>query len=255
MSNTSRWIPYDAVGLIAIRNERFPDYPHLSGTGFLVVFPPYQHLFLVTARHCVFCDRTNELSGAVEIYISGERIPVSEHLTGQTTESAEFFQDIAVFVIGKSPHDIIDRLGEKAIELKHQDDVDSILGFTYENRENLRIVGFPGCSKKFDYDSNLVTAAARGAYGKISQWSKKNEIFEVDGLNWKEGELNGFSGSPVLALLPNSTGGVTPIPVGVVVTGSSNGLRAINMNVATNFIACWIAHKEGIDIGCDIQSG
>lgn len=257
MSNTSQWIPYESVVPITLKNNQFPDFPFLSGTGFFVVFPPYNHVFLVTARHCVF-DNNSISRGVIRIPWKNsedctEAIRFSDCLTGKTETSGEFIEDVAVFVVEEMPQDKMTYLTDRAIKLQHKDNVNFILNHICERRENLRIVGFPGCSKYIDYDDRRLTAVPRGIYGKITKESMKADGYEVSELNWKEGGLDGFSGSPVLSLHQNSSGGVTPVVVGVVITGSPERFSAVNINIATDLISCWIAYINDIDIGCPVN--
>jgi hypothetical protein len=65
-------------------------------------------------------------------------------------------------------------------------------------------------------------------------------------LNWKEGELGGFSGAPVLELLPNMEGRITPVPIGILVTGNMGGAHFLTINVATDAIAQYLAKKHDV---------
>jgi hypothetical protein len=257
MGNTSDYIPVEAVVPIVLKHKECKEYPFLSGTGFFVMFPPYPDVFFVTARHCVFDDNGTPL-GSLQIPWSNsegcrEAIPFSCCLSGKTGDSGKYFEDVAVFVVDEMPKDRKSHLRERALMLKNQDDVNSLISYVNASRENLRIVGFPGCSKYIDFDSERLVAAPRGIFGKITQGSLKQDRYEVSELNWTGGEINGFSGSPVLSLNPTSSGGVARIPVGVVVNGSSKKFHAVNINVVTDLIAGWIAHKANLDIGCVVE--
>jgi len=259
MGNTSDYIPVEAVVPIVLKHNEFKEYPFLSGTGFFVLFPPYPDVFFVTARHCVFNDNGNPL-GALQISWRnaegcGEAIPFSCCLSGKTADSGAYFEDVAVFVVDEMPDDRKNHLYERALMLSNQELISFLISHADASRENLRIVGFPGCSKYIDPDGDRLIAAPRGIFGKITQGSIKQDRYEVSELNWTEGEINGFSGSPVLSLNPTSSGGVARIAVGVVVNGSSKKFHAVNINVVTDLIAGWIAYKANLDIGCIVEVG
>lgn len=257
MANTSQWMPYESVAPILLQNNEFPEHPFLSGTGFFVVFPPYDYVFFVTARHCLL-DNTGEQLGELKIPWKSsegceEAIRFSYRLTGATDVSGEFEEDICVFVVGDMSREKMLHIASKSIKLQNQDNVDLILDYINAHRENLRIVGFPGCSKEIIYEDRKLVATPRGIYGKMTSDSLKRDGYEVSELNWKEGGLSGFSGSPVLSLHATPSGAVVPIVVGVVVTGSPEKFRAVNINVATSLIAFWIASKNGIEVGGGVE--
>ncbi|MBB2170330.1 hypothetical protein HLH36_18615 [Gluconacetobacter aggeris] len=246
-NNTRKWIPFESVVPIIMISDHAPEYPFFSGTGFFVIFPPYEHVFLVTARHCVLNDDGTSKGRLLIPWKESEHcreiIRFSGILTAVTTYSRGFHEDICVLIVSDTSPERLEHLRNRALTLQCQDNVDSILEFVGAQDENLRIVGYPGCSKTFDYDTRMAKVEARGTYGKILPGTLKNDQFDVGGLNWKDGELGGFSGSPVISLHPTSGGGVARIVVGVVSLGSSTKFTAININVVTNLISILIRDK------------
>lgn len=235
-----------------LKSDECPEFPFYSGTGFFVVFPPYEWVFFVTARHCIFSSDDKQM-GHLQIPWRNsegckEAVYFSDCLTAKTRYSGELFEDVCVFVVGDMPQEELLHLSKRALRLQHQDNVDIILREIDRRRENLRIVGFPGCSKEINYDAQRAIATPRGIYGKIMPNSLKRDEYEVHDLNWTDGELNGFSGSPVLSLHPTLSDDVTPVVVGVVVRGSSRRFAAVNINVATSLIAAWIVTGQSITI-------
>lgn len=248
MDSTRQWIPFDAVVPIILKNDEYPEFPHLSGTGFIVIFPPYDYVFLVTARHCVVKDEDNSWKGMPFIPVEDQWIPLTSCITAKEEKEQEFFEDVAIFPVVDIPEKKeLARLYKRAIKLIHQDNVNTILNFINRRGENLRIAGFPHCSKGINYDGGVFEYTPRGTYGKITQLPAEGHIYELGELNWNEGELFGFSGSPVLSLHP-SYSGVTSCVVGVVLHGSSKKIRAININVVTDIISCWIVQNNSTEV-------
>jgi len=257
MNNTSKWIPYKSVAPIVLKNNDFPDHPFFSGTGFFVKFPPFPYIFFVTARHCVF-DNKETCLGRLQIPWKNsveckEPIIFEECINAKTETSGGFFEDIAVFVIGDMLECKIQHLDSRALNLECQETVMNTIHYIRNKRENVRIVGYPGVSKCIDYNKREMAVQARGCFGTITPQPFTTERFEVSNLNWKGSDFDGFSGSPVLSLCPNSSGGVTPVVLGVVSTGSSKKFSAVNINAITDLIACWIACKNKIDIGYPVE--
>lgn len=251
MSNTFKWIPFQSVAPIVLLNDAYPDYPFFSGSGFFVEFSPYDSIFFVTARHCIF-NEDNSLKGDIQIswHTSqnlSEPVPFSKCMIAKTKNSSGFFEDICVFVVGSIASEKAQFLKNRSLKIQHQENVDLLLQHIEHAKENLRIVGFPSCSKEIDYDSQKSWATPRGIYGKIVVGSLRDDEYEMSDLNWRGGELDGFSGSPVLALCRDLSGNVVAVPVGIVVRGSSKKFTAININVVTNLIASWL-RGEAIDL-------
>jgi hypothetical protein len=244
-SNTSKWIPHEAIASIVIVDEDYRDWPYLSGTGFFVVFEPYPSIFFVTARHCVLHD-DGRPKGIIQVPWKNsvdcrEAVPFIDCLAAKTQFSGDHFEDICVFVVGNFAPERLAHLRGRALKLQHQDNVDAILSLVDRERENLRTIGFPGCSKAIDYDEYVNTATPRGTYGKIIPGTLSGDEFSIGELNWRGDDITGFSGSPVLSLHPTPSGDVVPVVVGVLVRGSATRFTAININVATNVIASWIS--------------
>ncbi len=243
-SNTSKWMPFEAIASIILIYPDYPEWPRLSGTGFFVVFEPYKSVFFVTARHCILHDDSRPM-GLIQVPWKNsvecrEAVPFMECLEAKTLFSGEYFEDICVLVVGDLAPERLAHLRERALKLQHQDNVDEILSLVDTGRKNLRTIGFPGCSKAIDYDEHVNTATPRGTYGKIIPGTLKGDEFSVSELNWQQDDITGFSGSPVLSLHPTSLGDVVPVVVGVLVRGSATQFTAVNINVATSLIAGWI---------------
>lgn len=238
--NTSKYIPYESVSGIILETSDSPEFPFMSGTGFFAHFPPYKEIFFITARHCVVSDQ-GEAFGEIRIPFcneeeSGECIPFCCRLETSYTNGEDEREDVAIYVVDEIPEERRDLLLKRALRLQHQDTVDSILEYVISNNENIRTVGFPSVSKGIDYDSQKGTFRPRGFYAKVLGASSFDHWYRIDKGNWKEESLEGFSGSPVLALCPNQDGKILAIPVGIFLTREN----FLSINPATNLIANYI---------------
>jgi len=132
-------------------------------------------------------------------------------------------------------------LKERALKLYHQDDVNNILNILCKNNENIRTVGFPTDSKELNIDKQQLIAEARGYYGKIKDNCSQRERYGFEEASWKEETYSGFSGSPILALIPNGENyGVNVVIIGMLLTATSSQGEFLSINFATNLIANYI---------------
>lgn len=255
--NTSQYIPYESVSAIMLKSldaslggayDKF-----LSGTGFFVKFPPYLDVFFVTARHCVIRSDGNFTSNLlipVDYHKHKHQlIPFSTYLEGNDSfeMNENNFEDILVFVVGDDISDEIRKvLLSRALSLTHQENVDDIINSIIQQKGKIRTVGFPDVSTNIDYENNQATIQPRGFHADLIG---KGELdrYKIDNLNWKECGLNGFSGSPILALCPqakmidnNIKVDVIAIPIGVFVTSQ----YFISINVVTNLIAEYFSSPQ-----------
>lgn len=69
-------------------------------------------------------------------------------------------------------------------------------------------------------------------------------------LSWGEGELSGFSGSPMLELFSRinleSQERIEPVPVGVIVTGGNNIVRCVSINIVTDIIVRYLENGDAL---------
>lgn len=239
-TNTSKYIPYECISGIMIEREDYPEYPFWSGTGFYAFFPPYGEIFFITARHCIY-DGENELKGKIKVSlrmngISKEAVPFKSILATKYFDDPANFEDVAVLVVGDLPEEDKKILMKKSLQLQHQEDVERIIESIISIDGNIRTVGFPSVSKEIDYENNKAESRPRGFHGKISGKGEFKNWYKFKCANWDEGELSGFSGSPILELIQISSGKVIPLPIGVMVTESN----FVSINVVTDLIAEYI---------------
>ena len=102
---------------------------------------------------------------------------------------------------------------KRALRLQHQDDAKAILDGIISSQGKIRTVGFPGISKSIDYDTNQATFQPRGFYANLAGEGCFKNWYKIENGSWKEESLNGFSGSPILALCPTTENEVLAIPI------------------------------------------
>jgi hypothetical protein len=249
--NTSEFIPYECVSpnILVLENHR--EYPGLYGTGFFVVYPPYRNIFYVTARHCVkdMIQPDSKCHLKIPIKIGSDRtVDFGFFLeTNINSIEDEEREDIVVYVVASNiREDDFSVLYNRALKLKHQEDVDLILEYGVAHKEKMRTVGYPthdhpNCLNQVDYENNRLNLQPRGFVGVLDQDQISPNYYMLVGTNWKEGEYRGFSGSPVIGLFPvdKAAKEVLVVPIGVILMASRDIARFININVVTNLIASY----------------
>lgn len=236
--NTQEYIPYDSVSGIILINEEAREYPSLSGTGFFAYIQGSENIFFITARHCIM-DPSDRISGEVAIPHTPnsdgpwERVDFARYLTMKYNEGTnDFHEDVIVLVVGETTDDQKETLKKRALPLIPQKIVSYILDKIIEENDNIRLVGYPDNSKDIDYDDPLILAQPRGFYAKIHGKSSMINCYEMKEKSWKEGSLSGFSGSPILALIPKPDGSISALPLGILITENI----FLSINVATDLI-------------------
>jgi hypothetical protein len=242
--NTSQYIPYESVSGIILESPEHPECLFLSGTGFFAYFPPYENVFFITARHCVL-DNEGNLMGNPKIPYSPndeskEVIPFSCYLETEYSDDENGREDIVVYVVDDVPDNKKRALMRRALRLQHQDDAKTLLNCFIAAKEKIRTVGFPSVSKSIDYDNNLAVFHPRGFHADLVGEAQFRNWYRFENISWKEGPLDGFSGSPILALCPTSQGEVAPIPIGILLTTS----HFLAINVATDLIAMYLTQAN-----------
>jgi hypothetical protein len=262
-SNISQYIPYNCISANLLENYAYPGLPFFRGTGFFVYFPPFDdYIFYVSAKHCFCGYKENEFLEKLKIPYQykteenfdnslDEAVIFSEYLMMKHNEDDDDYEDLIVFVVDKN----ISKekkllLKRRALRLEHQDTIDKILKKLCKIQGNIRTVGFPQVSKEIDFDIKQARIQARGFYGKIS--IKKNDInrYKFNQPSWKEGEYNGFSGSPILEIMPfyNSNYEIVmeAIPIGILLSATKHHCEFISINVATNLIAEYLYDNQSL---------
>ncbi|MFP6843668.1 MAG: hypothetical protein VB958_00495 [Thalassolituus sp.] len=244
--NTSKYIPYNSVSPVVLVNEKCPDYPFLGGTGFFVNFPPYKEVFFVTARHCVY--KNEELKGTIYIPKSQdvscrESLPIKYLLETKYLECDVEYEDVVVCVLDGDRIDISGAVFERALRLPQQDDVDEVMKRIISRNGKLRLVGYPFSSSDLKDEDKQIISGARGMHFEIEDDKKFINRIKIVKSSWGDGDLSGFSGSPVIEFYPISNDIIEAIPVGVLVTQS----YFISINVVTNTIANYLVHYCGVE--------
>ncbi|MBH2017945.1 MAG: hypothetical protein I8H88_15830 [Burkholderiales bacterium] len=256
--NTAHLIPEACVAAIILRSDEHPDLPFFGGTGFFVHFPPYDRVYFVTARHCV-CSQSGTLKGKVEVKLNNDpncnlAVPFSEKLTVLESDDSPDYEDIVVFTVGPLEEAERLKLLGRSLRLLEQNIADFILATLVSARGKVRTVGYPGASKAIDYENNHATVQPRGIVGTVTAQSDDEKWYTVEELNWKDGEISGFSGSPILEFVPGADGKLAVRPIGVLLTGAKNEVfKFVKINLVTNLISGWIL-KSGISAAARIDT-
>lgn len=243
--NTAHLIPEKCIAPIIIRADEHPDLPFFGGTGFFVYFPPYKEIYFLTARHCLF-NQDGTIKGKVEVKLNDDStcnraIPFNENLMVHESNSPSDFEDVVALTVGSLSQVEQDKLFGRALRLPDQSIADLLLNNLVASRGKVRTVGYPGVSKEIDYDKNHATVQPRGIVGTVTAKSSDEKIFTVEELNWKEEEISGFSGSPVIEFVPGQRGEIIALPVGILLTGAKNKIfKFAKINIVTNLISAWI---------------
>lgn len=238
--NTSRYIPNESIFPIVIKSDDCPEFPFFSGTGFFVKFNPFKSIYFITAKHCTL-DSNNQPKGSVIVKLNtnpscNKVIPFNFHIFGQLVDD-DSPEDVAIYEVGELPEEDKKTLEHLALALPNQEEAEFILTKISQEKQKVRILGYPSVSKEIDYENNSAKIQARGIVGRVTHTTPNMRWFTVEELNWKDGGIDGFSGSPVFALIPNIFGNVKAIPIGILSTGRDNLFKFISINVATDIIA------------------
>lgn len=247
--NTFKYIPEDCVAPILIKNEEHEGYPFFSGTGFFARFYPYEQIFFITGKHCVHdtkgiplgtlqikCDTSSECDKAV---------PFKEYLLTQISNSDGEFEDLIIYVVDDLPEELNSKVAKRALRLPDQAIAELLQDNLLELNGKVRTIGFPSVSKEIDYEINQAIVRPRGMVGSVTSCSEDKRWFTVDSLNWKGGDIGGFSGSPILEFVPSPDEGISTLPIGILLTGSKSVVRFLSINVATDLIAGYLFKKFG----------
>jgi hypothetical protein len=246
--NTAQYIPYDCVAPVLLRNEKNPSHPFLKGTGFFVKFDPFDKVFFVTAKHCVLDGNGSDL-GILLIRCAASPdcsawVVFEERILTNSGNGEDDLEDLAVYVVGEMSSELKEKVGSRALRLSHQDEVELILTDTLVAKGKVRVVGYPYVSVDFNYEHMQATVQPRGFVGDLISRSDNERFYKVELKNWKEGEPQGFSGSPIIGFSVDGKGDVCAMPLGVLQRGSVRAIEFLSINVVTDLIAGYLIGKE-----------
>ncbi|MHA3081559.1 hypothetical protein [Acinetobacter sp. ANC 5502] len=244
-------MPHDSVVPIILKNNGYHFY---SGTGFFVYFPQFVNdIFFVTARHCLKDDSKDLFLGDLKIPYKNSTEVGSPVIgfecfleTSYRDSEDQSLEDIIIGVVKKTTLENHKVLKERALRILHQDDVDFLLENTIKVNGNFRTLGYPSVSKEIIYDDEGLeikgVSKSRGFYGKFKKSTLFDNWYEMTNTSWKEGQISGFSGSPIIELIPKIANlkEVEAVPLGVLVTEK----HFISINVVTNTIANYFVQKR-----------
>jgi hypothetical protein len=237
-------MPHDSVVPIILESNGYHFY---SGTGFFVYFPQFvEDIFFVTARHCLKDDSKDLFLGDIKISYKNPAEVGSPVIgfecfleTSYRDSEDQSLEDIIIGVVKRTTLENHKVLKERALRILHQEDVDFLLEKTMEVNGNFRTLGYPSVSKEIIYDEEGLeikgVSQSRGFYGKFEKSSLFDNWYEMTNTSWKEGEISGFSGSPIIELIPKGSDfkEFEAVPLGILVTEK----HFISINVVTNTIA------------------
>ncbi|MBP1492740.1 hypothetical protein J8Z69_00280 [Acinetobacter nosocomialis] len=237
-------MPHESVVPIILELD---GHPFFSGTGFFVYFPQFEDdIFFVTARHCLKSDATDQFLGTLKIPYKSSAEAGSSAIkfecfleTKYRDSEDQNMEDIIVGVIERTTPENYRILRGRALRVLNQDCVNSILEKKIEFNGNFRALGFPSLSKEIIYDEESTPISSicqsRGFYGKFKKYNCFYNWYEMNNISWKEDGIDGFSGSPIIELIPRHYGSqeLEAIPLGVLVTEN----HFISINAVTNTIA------------------
>jgi hypothetical protein len=165
--NTSKYLPFECISAnILIPNDAESSFPFINGTGFFCQFTPYDYIFYVTAKHCLMKDDEDEFLKRIKLPYEasvGKLIDKNEKsivfsellLTSYEDEESQDKEDIVILVVDQNiDKDKKEILKKRSLKLDHQDDVDLILKYISENKENIRTMGFPKKFSHINYECN-----------------------------------------------------------------------------------------------------
>lgn len=252
--NTKQYMPFDSISpnIITCRDAR--EYPGLQGTGFFVIFPPYEYIFYITARHSVEDILKEDSNCCLQIPLQpGSKIavPFSLRLECSTENCLDSErEDIAVWVVDKeklSSEEYI-CLKKRALKLIHQDDIRCLLTWGVCEKISVRAIGYPvhdmpDGKNCVNYDTQTMDLQPRGFHGVLAWDGMSPNQHIIQNTNWRGDTYSGFSGSPVIYLQPELGGKVSCIPIGVIVRAGGKTARFVNINMVTDTIAAFICSE------------
>lgn len=247
--NFNALLPHNAVSPVMLLDETTAEYPFFSGTGFWAKWHSSENVFFITAKHCIQKDgvERSEVDLIVKLHNDGictQDVPIKTKIMGKFSDD-DFFEDVVVFDVDIKKMNIDDQkiLRNKAILLPHPRLSTYLIDGHVKGKQKIRITGYPTNGKDVDYDRKEARAQARGVVGTVSEYASNLNVITVKDINWREGELGGFSGSPVFAVVPNNSE-ILIITIGIVLQGNSEQFNFMPIDVATNIIEAYLVNHN-----------
>lgn len=256
--NTFDLMPFEAIAINEIVDPGYPEFPGISGTGFFCYFHPHPEIYYVTARHCLVGMGLNTPDDLKVRHPSSptKYIPFSHYLsTTGTSLKEDDLEDVLVFKVdGQHPIEQMTRLRRSALRLPNQEDVERHLkSLQTPAAGKVRVIGFPRGAEdanQIDYDraEPLMTTQPRGFVGRLRGNSGLENRYLIVDSNWKQPSYDGFSGSPVLEIIPLPSFNparldrkdVLAVPLGVVLTATPQAVHFLSINIVTDLVAAAI---------------
>ncbi|RLA80090.1 MAG: hypothetical protein DRG78_11665 [Epsilonproteobacteria bacterium] len=243
--NINKYLPHDSISPNILIDPEHLEYPGFSGTGFFCYLSAYEIFFYVTAKHCIKEPENTILAINYGPELE-EIIEIDEILTTSTEETNEL-EDVLIFVISSNISNIKKSiLKKRSLPLPPQDITNSLINILCEDNQKVRTLGFPKYDKntEINYETNINKFQTRAFYGYIKNNSKENNRYAIEELNWSDGDYNGFSGSPVIALPKASINQkVYVVIIGMILTAGNKRCEFLSINIITNAIFNYINNK------------
>lgn len=257
VKNTAEYLPF---GSVAPNFMATANCTGIVGTGFFCMIPTFDYIFYVTALHCFNVDPLKKIEiDEIKVQL---QIAISELVNNAVVFDCCFSgvgdaDDIIVFVVDRQSHtnEELIVLEGRSLVLGSQGSIDYVIQNISIRNEKIRTIGYPSVDGKInsvDWDTGLATVQSRGFFGCLSlSESVLSDGFVIKGTNWTEGEYRGFSGAPVLALLPdiddNDIVNIRPVLIGMILMAKGVISQCVSANVITDLIAVFIRRELDSD--------
>jgi hypothetical protein len=235
--------------------EGLDEFPGFCGTGFFA--RRGDDVFYITARHCL--SKQDE----IDIASLAARLHIPYTLTGSTRTTGDYvefgevlslkhdseempgrFADVFVLTIRRpETKGLYEKLPERAVKLPPSGEwLDSfvmhpVVKGDFEAGKSIpfTVIGYPqqGTASKIEYPEGqpveIVTQAAKFS-GRLGKGTGPDR-YMLNDVSW-EGDLNGFSGSPVIVGFRNQEGNQYAL-AGMLVSGGAQKAQFIKISVIT----------------------
>jgi|GEM_PF-4885189 len=247
MTRCGDWLPYKSVFPIGIINQECPEWPAFTGCGFFVRFPPYDHIFFVTAKHCVM-GNDEKLMGGIAILLHGDfgnykTIHITNYFLGKTFESEKFYEDILISNIDVADESLRSYIEAVSLDVANQEFIDCMFSSYDKAAVLVHALGFPDCLRS-EYDPNAIEFTSASVSGKVNKLHYKGEGIEVQWFNdnyYKK--LSGFSGGAAFFEIKVSQFKSAPVLCGVFILET----RLVSMRVVADLIGEWILNYGDVE--------
>ena len=208
----------------------YDDYPyHCGGTGFLVAFN--QEIYFFTAKHCLDNHKVTPDDVRVILHLDTlEFSPFEEAHAGSSRDQND--KDHADFVLMRVKKEMVqpeDILRMNSFEVVRE----TIISPCDPSITSFFTRGYPSSVSRVDYDAkHLKQRGFQTAAVYVGPDTTARHCYEFRAMRHpKVADLDGMSGSPVFAALPDGQGKEQPCLAGLIIRGGRDIFRAIGAEV------------------------